>query len=96
MCYDRLTDDDVAETRLGDLLASELRCSLRNGSLAGAIVLAVLLFEGAPLWVLAVSVLGAVLLGAVLHEAIFLLGALVQRGRARLGADATEDRLESA
>lgn len=96
MCYDRLTDDDVAETRLRDLLASELRCSVRTGSVAGLVVLAVLIFEGAPLWLLAVSVIGAVTLGAVLHQSVFLLGALVQRGRARFGADAADGRLGSA
>ena len=96
MCYDRLTDDDVAETRLRDLLSSELRCSVRNGAVAGAIVLAILIFEGASLWVIAVSVLGAVALGALLHETVFLLGALVQRGRARLEANAADGRLESA
>lgn len=85
MCYDRLGDDDIVETRIGDLLASELVCALRNGALAGVMVLAVLVFDGAPLWVLAVSVVGAVALGALLHETLFLVGALVQRGRNRLG-----------
>ncbi|MFC6973754.1 hypothetical protein ACFQL1_02170 [Halomicroarcula sp. GCM10025709] len=85
MCYDRLVEDDVVETRLPDLLRSELRCALRNGALAGVMVLAVLVFEGAPPWLVAASTLGAVVLGAVLHQGLFAVGTLVQRARARSG-----------
>lgn len=84
MCYDRLIeDDDVAETSAVDLFRSELFCALKNGSMAGAIVLAVLLFEGTPATLLLASVAGAVLLGAALHQAIMLAGAGVLRARAR-------------
>ncbi|MFC7077602.1 hypothetical protein [Haloarcula halophila] len=90
MCYDRLVDDDVVETPLPELLQSELVCALRNGALAGVMVLAVLLFEGAPPWLVAASTVGAVALGAVLHESVFAAGTLVQRIRARAGgADAS-------
>lgn len=90
MCYDRLVEDDVVETALPELLRSELVCALRNGALAGVMVLAVLLFEGAPPWLVVASTVGAVALGAVLHEGVFAAGTLVQRLRARsAGADAS-------
>jgi hypothetical protein len=88
MCYDRLVDDEVTETPVADLFRSELLCALKNGSMAGAIVLAVLLFEGAPATLLLGSVAGAVLLGAALHQAILLAGAGVLRARAHwLGSE---------
>lgn len=83
MCYDRLLEDDVVETGLPSLLRSELVCALRNGALAAAIVATVLLVEGASLSLFAASTLGAVLLGAALHQAIFAAGTAVQRLRAR-------------
>jgi hypothetical protein len=87
MCYDRLVDEDVVETSIPTLLRTELWCALRNGALAGVLVLAVLLFEGAPVWLVAASVLGAVVLGAVLHQTVFVVGTVVQRVRA---SDRTE------
>ncbi|MFC7020936.1 MULTISPECIES: hypothetical protein [Haloarcula] len=95
MCYDRLTGDGVTETPFRDLVASELRCALRNGGLAGALVLGVALFEGAAALLVVASVAGAVALGAVLHLCLFVAGALVQRGRARLGGRG-EGSVESA
>jgi hypothetical protein len=95
MCYDRLTEDGVAETPLRVLVASELRCSLRNGGLAGALVLGAALFEGAAALLVVASVAGAVALGAVVHLCLFVAGALVQRGRARLGGRG-EGSFESA
>jgi hypothetical protein len=84
MCYDRLVnDDDVTETGAVELVRTESVCALRNGVLAGVIVLAVLLFEGAPPWLLAASVGGAVGLGWVLHQSLLLAGAGVLRARAR-------------
>jgi hypothetical protein len=84
MCYDRLVnDDEVAETSAVELVRTESVCALRNGALAGLIVLAVLLFEGAPLGILAASVAGAVALGWLLHQALLLAGAGVLRARAR-------------
>ena len=84
MCYDRLVnDDEVAETSAAELFRSELFCALRNGSLAGVMVLAVLLFEGTPAWVLLLSVAGAVVLGTLLHQSVLLAGAGVLRARAR-------------
>ncbi|MBX0323072.1 hypothetical protein EGH21_08540 [Halomicroarcula sp. F13] len=85
MCYDRLVnDDDVAETSAVDLLRTETVCALRNGAMAGVVVLAVLLFEGAPAWLVIASVAGAVALGTALHQVLLLLGAGVLRARTRL------------
>lgn len=83
MCYDRLVEEDVVETSIPTLLRTELWCALRNGALAGVMVLAVLLFEGAPVWLVAASVLGAIALGALLHQTVFVVGTAVQRLRAR-------------
>ncbi|QIO22716.1 hypothetical protein [Haloarcula sp. JP-L23] len=74
MCYDRLvTDDEVAETS-----------ALRNGAMAGFLVLAVLLVEGAPAWVVLVSVAGGVALGTAFHQALLLVGTGALRVPARL------------
>jgi hypothetical protein len=96
MCFDRLTDEGVTETSIRDLLVSELRWSFRIGSLAGGMVLAVLLFQGAPAWLVAASVTGAVALGALLHLCVLVAGALVQRGRARVTESEVAQSTESA
>jgi len=83
MCYDRLVDEDAATASVRDLLRSEWYCALRNGALAGVMVLAVLLFQGAPAWVVAVSVAGAVALGTAIHQLVLLAGAGVLRASAR-------------
>ena len=84
MCYDRLVNDDnVTEMGAVALFSSELVCALRNGALAGVMVLAVLFYRGAPPLLLAGSVLGAVALGTLLHQGILLAGAGVLRVRAR-------------
>lgn len=91
MCYDRLVnDDEVTETGAVELVRTESVCALRNGALAGVMVLAVLLFEGATLWLLAASVVGAVALGWLLHQSLLLAGAGVLRVRARWGETAVE------
>lgn len=83
MCYERLVEDDVVETGMRELLWSEWYCAVRNGTLAGLMVLAVLLFEGAPAWLVVASVGGAVALGTVLHQLVLLAGAGLVRARAR-------------
>lgn len=84
MCYDRLTDDDVTQIGISTLLRSELYCAGRNGLLAGVIVLAVLLVQGTPAWIIAVSVAGAVILGAGIHQLVMLAGATALRLRERM------------
>jgi len=83
MCYDRLTDDDAAEVGPGELLASEWRWALRNGGLAAAMVLVVMVAQGRPAWLVGVSAVGAVALGALLHQGVLLAGAGILRARAR-------------
>ncbi|MDS0258425.1 hypothetical protein NDI56_03255 [Haloarcula sp. S1CR25-12] len=85
MCFDRLTDDDTAEASVTEVLTAEWFCALRNGALAAAIVLAVLLAQGTPAWVVFASAVGAVVLGSVLHQALLLVGWGVLRARARWG-----------
>jgi len=89
VCFDRLTDEETGELSLSTVLAAEWRCALRNGAMAGAIVVAVLLFEGAPAWLTAGSAAGAVVLGALLHQAVLLVGWSVLRTRARWRAATT-------
>lgn len=85
MCYDRLlNDEEVVSTGAVELFRTELLCALRNGALAGVMVLAVLLFRGAPAWLIVASVLGAVALGTLLHQSVLLVGAGVLRVRTRL------------
>jgi len=83
MCYDRLTDEETVESSLPAVLGAEWRCALRNGAMAAAIVLAVLLVQSAPPWLVAVSAAGAVALGALLHQAVMAAGWGVLRARAR-------------
>jgi len=83
MCYDRLTDEETVETSLPAVLGAEWRCALRNGALAAAMVLAVLLVQGAPAWVVVVSAAGAVALGTLLHQGVMAAGWGVLRARAR-------------
>ena len=79
MCYDRLIDEDTAETSVPTLLRSEWFCAVRNGALAAAMVLVVLLLEGTPAWLIAASVGGALALGAIVHQLVFLVGVGVVR-----------------
>jgi len=83
MCYERLVGDDVAETGMRELLRSEWYCAVRNGALAGLMVLIVLLVESTPAWLVVASVAGAVALGTVLHQLVLLAGAGLVRARAR-------------
>ena len=83
MCFDRLTDEETVETSLPALLAAEWRCALRNGALAGVMVVAVLLVQGTPAWLVLASAAGALALGFVLHQGVLLAGAGVLRARAR-------------
>ncbi|WP_276271642.1 hypothetical protein [Haloarcula litorea] len=91
MCYDRLVNGDVTEQRVPSLLRAELFCAVRNGALAGVIVLVVLLVRGVPAWLVAGSVLGAVALGTVLHQTVLLTGTAVLRLRDRVGPAAATD-----
>ncbi len=83
MCFDRLADEETLEASLPALLAAEWHCAVRNGAMAAGMVLVVLLVQGAPVWVVGVSVAGAVALGTALHQAVLLAGAGLLRARAR-------------
>lgn len=78
MCYDPLVEGD-ADQPVTAMLRAELAAAVRNGAVAGVVVLAVLLVDGAPAWVVAASVAGALVLGTVLHQALLVAGALVVR-----------------
>ena len=85
MCFGRLTDEESLEASLPALLAAEWRCAVRNGALAAAMVVAVLLVEGTPAWLVLGSAAGAVVVGTVLHQVVLLFGVGVLRARARWG-----------
>jgi len=87
MCYDRLTDEETVETSLPAVLGAEWRCALRNGALAAAMVLAVLLVQGTAPWLILGSAAGAVALGTLLHQTVMAAGWGVLRARARWRGD---------
>lgn len=83
MCYGPLTDGSATERPITSLLRSELVPAVRNGVLAAAIVLGVLLFEGTPVWLILWSAIGAVVLGTVLHQFVLLAGTVFIRFKIR-------------
>lgn len=82
MCYGPLTNGNATEQSIPALLRSEWYPAIRNGVLAAVIVLAVLLLEGTPLWIILATTLGALTLGIVLHQFVLLVGALALRMKA--------------
>jgi len=90
MCYDRLTDEETLAASLPAVLGAEWRCALRNGALAGVMVVAVLLVQGTPAWLVLGSAGGAVVLGALLHQTVIAAGWGVLRARARWQAGRQE------
>jgi len=87
MCFDRLTDEETVETSLRALLAAEWRCALRNGAMAAVMVVAVLLVQGTPAWLVLGSAAGALALGTLVHQTVLSAGWSVLRARARWRAE---------
>jgi hypothetical protein len=87
MCFDRLRDEETVEASLPAVLAAEWRCALRNGAMAAAIVVAVLLVDGTAVGLVLGSAAGAIVLGTVLHQIVLLTGWGVLRARARWRGD---------
>ena len=81
MCYDSLLNGDATDRSLGTLLRAETGSALKNGVVAAAVVLAVLLAgESGPL-LAAGSALAALALGYLLHQIVLLAGVAVVRWR---------------
>jgi len=74
MCFQSLTDEEEADESVGTLIRREFPYAVRQGLLAAAIVLVVLVVSQTPAWIIGVSVAGAVLLGVVLHEFVLIAG----------------------
>jgi hypothetical protein len=79
MCFQSLIDDEEASKPLGTLIRQELPYAVREGLVAAAIVLAVLLVGQTPAWIIGVSMVGAVVLGVVLHQFVLVAGLGVRR-----------------
>jgi hypothetical protein len=75
-CFEPLLAPDVTERPLAAVVGSEWRDAVVNGVEAAVLVLAVLLWQGTPLWLVAGATAGAVLLGTLLHQLV-LVGAVL-------------------
>lgn len=75
-CFEPLLADDVTARSLGSVVGSEWRDAAVNGLEAAVLVLAILLWQGTPLWIVAVSAVGAVILGTLLHQLVLVLAVL--------------------
>jgi hypothetical protein len=85
MCYESLLNGDAAEKSVRDLLREERRDALRNGLAAAVLVAAVLFAEDAATWTVVALAVAAVALGAVLHQAVLVAGAVAVRLHHRVG-----------
>lgn len=83
MCYEVLQDDRVTDRSIGTLLHLETRDAVINGLEAAALVTLVLLWQGTPLWLVGISAVAAIALGAALHQLLLVVAAAVIRRRAR-------------
>ncbi len=79
MCFQSLIDDEEASKPLGTLIRRELPYAVRDGLVAAAIVLVVLLVGQTPAWIIGVSVAGAVVFGIALHQFVLVAGLGVRR-----------------
>jgi hypothetical protein len=80
-CFDPLFEDNVTDRSLESLLRVESRDAIVNGLEAAVIVLAVLLWEGVAPWIIAISVVGAIAFGTLLHQIVLVGGVIVLRLR---------------
>lgn len=92
VCYEDLRTDTVLERSLTGLLRAETRDAVVNGVEAAALVVFVLAWQGTPALLVATSALLAVPLGALLHQAVLVVGAVVLRRRARRGGRTAQPR----
>jgi Mg/Co/Ni transporter MgtE len=84
MCFAALLNGDATRRSLREILRAELTRSVANGTVAAAIVIAVLALDGTGLALTTGLALAAVVLGTMLHQTVLLSGVLLVRGRARL------------
>jgi len=91
MCFAALLNGDATARPIREIVREELPRSLGNGTVAAAIVVAVLLVEGTGVGLTAAMALGAIVLGAVLHQSLLLCGVgLLRRSRRLRRRVATE------
>lgn len=83
MCYEDLRAAEVGDRSMRALLRAERADAVVNGLEAAALVSLLLLWHGVSPDLLAASALAAVPLGAVIHQAVLVVGVLVLRARAR-------------
>lgn len=83
MCYEDLRAAEVRDRSMRALLRAERVDAVVNGLEAAALVSLVLLWHGVSLAPVAASALAAVALGAVIHQAVLVVGAVFLRSRDR-------------
>ncbi|MFB6178082.1 MAG: hypothetical protein ABEI99_13275 [Halobaculum sp.] len=74
MCYESLLNGDATEQPVRSLLSGERRYAIRSGVAAATVTLLALLSGGTGLGLTLASVIGALLLGTALHQAVLLVG----------------------
>jgi len=74
MCFESLTDEEESSKPAATILRREFPYAVRKGLLAAAVVLVVLAAGQAQPWIVAVSAVGALGLGVVLHQTALLVG----------------------
>jgi heme A synthase len=86
MCYESLVEGEGTERPLAALLRAELRDALKTGLATGMIVVAVLATSGLDSVLTAVAAVGALALGAAVHQALLVVAAVVLRVWSVLGS----------
>jgi hypothetical protein len=83
MCYESLVDGDV-DRSIGDLLRDEAPDALLNGVVAALVVLGGLLVQGVGPGLAVPFAIGGLVLAALLHQAVLLVGVGLLRGHGRV------------
>lgn len=78
-CFDPLLDGEATERPLGAMIDEEWTDAAINGLEAAVLTVAVLLWQGTPLLLVGMAALGAILLGALLHQVVLIVGVFLLR-----------------
>lgn len=79
---DSLVDGEAEQEDYSVLVRNELSSGIETGTVAATLVAALLLFEGAGIALLAVSVAGAFIFGFIAQLAVFVAGIAFVKWRA--------------
>lgn len=89
-CFDPLLDGEATERSLGALIDEEWTDAAINGLEAALLTVVVLLWQGTPLLLVGLAALGAIVLGALLHQLVLIAGVYVLRAWAGDGSSGGE------